>query len=120
VCTLGAVGTSINPLAAADAGLMVELIWNTVRLIQGERRIQREGCPWPLINMYYLVCRQTVDDVFLKKLQEKANVTTEVTPEDYESSSLVSDLAPAYAGEKGDLAAVCAALSDTAIDIDWI
>lgn len=120
VATLASVGTSINALAAADAGFMTELSWNTVRLIQGENRIQREGCPHQVVHMYYLICRNTVDDVFLRTLEAKVEVITQVSPHDLDGDYLVRDLAPSYTDlEQGDkrLASI---ISDELLDKDWI
>ena len=119
VATLASVGTSINALAAADAGFMTELSWNTVRLIQGENRIQREGCPWPVVHMYYLICRNTIDDIFLKTLQEKVDVIAQINPHDVDGDYLVRDLSPTYISDEKSDKKLASILSDAILDKDW-
>jgi SNF2 family DNA or RNA helicase len=117
--TLASVGTSINHLSAASACLQTELTWNTVRLLQGEKRVQREGCPWKTVHAYYLVCRSTIDDYFINTLHEKAQVISKVTPRDSGSAYLVRDLVPDKMQEGSNIDSLCKSLCDTSLDGDW-
>lgn len=111
IATMGSAGTSINSLSAATAGLMVDLHWNTAQLRQAEKRIHRDGGLMVPKDIYYLVLRHTVDDLFLEKLREKAQRAASLAANDTAGMSLVMDLSPANTGG-ADLDTLCARLMD--------
>lgn len=112
IATMGAAGTSINSLSASSAALLVDLHWNTTILLQAEKRVHRDGSRASKVDIYYLVLRSTVDDLFLQKLQEKAEKAASVAPNDLGGLSLVRDLSPAGASGGFDLDELCARLMD--------
>ena len=111
VATMGSAGTSINSLSAASSALIVDLHWNTAALHQAEKRVHRDGSRADKVDIYYLVLRNTVDDLFLEKLQEKAHRAAALAAQDTAGISLVRDLSPANAGTV-DIDLLCARLMD--------
>jgi SNF2 family DNA or RNA helicase len=99
VATIGSVGTAINELKAASAGLIVDLNWNTTSLTQAEKRICRKGCKASQVDIYYLIARNTVDDLFQQKIKEKAERARNVAEKDESGLQLVRDLSTGGADE---------------------
>lgn len=114
VATMGAAGTSINSLSAASSALIVDLHWNTAALMQAEKRVHRDGSTAEEVDIYYLVLRSTVDDLFLQKLEEKAKKAASLAPNDIGGVSLVRDLSPSGASGGVDLDDLCAQLMSMA------
>jgi hypothetical protein len=114
VATRGAVGIAINELNCADAGILVDLGWNPAQLVQTEARIVREGNPHPMIDMYFLVMRGTIDDHIISLLESKAQQAVSVADTDGIGLALARDLAPSSAvwGGRSSLDALCARLMD--------
>lgn len=113
VATRGSAGISINELSAASAALFVDLYWNTASLTQAESRVHRDGNPNPMVEILYLVAKNTIDQMMLAKLEEKASTMANLAKGDTIGLSLVRDLAPTNASSDGsDLDALCAALMD--------
>lgn len=113
IATMGSAGTSINSLSAASAELIVDLHWNTVALQQAEKRVHRDGSSATKVDIYYLVMRNSVDDMFLEKLREKANRAAAVAQQDTGGVNLVRDLSPDGGAKAGvDLDQLCARLMD--------
>lgn len=113
IATRGSAGISINELSSASAALIVDLYWNTAQLTQAESRVHRDGNPHPEVVLYYLVVKNTVDDMMLDKLQEKAEGMASLSKGDKIGLGLVNDLMPSNASSDGsDLDALCAALLD--------
>ena len=112
IATMGAAGTSINTLSAASAALLVDLHWNTSQLRQAEKRVHRDGCTAEKVDIYYLVVRKTVDDMFIDTLQEKAKRAAAIAPQDQSELTLVNDLAPEHASGAMDFELFCARLMD--------
>jgi len=110
VATMGSAGTSINSLSAASACLLVDLHWNTVALQQAEKRVYRDGTKAAKIDIYYLVLRQTVDDMFLEKIKEKATRAASIASQDTGGLSLVRDLIPDSGGASGNIDQLCSRL----------
>jgi len=114
VATVGGAGTSINDLSAASAVLMVDLHWNTTSLRQAEKRIHRIGCTAPKVDAYYLIAPKTVDDLFLEKIDWKAQVAHGVSEKDSGGMGLVRDLIPDSERDEIDLDLLCERLMDVA------
>jgi hypothetical protein len=113
VATLGAAGISLNELSAASAVLFVDLHWNTSTLSQAESRVHRDGSKHDRVEAVYLVVKNTVDELFIQKLVEKANAAAGVAENDQSGLNLVADLMitnPADDGA-GGLDDVCAMLA---------
>jgi SNF2 family DNA or RNA helicase len=117
IATMGSAGTSINTLSAASACLLVDLHWNTSQLRQAEKRVHRDGCTAEKVDIYYLVVRQTVDDLFIEKLEQKAREAMKIAPRDESDLSLVRDLTPEKASGEFDFELLCARLMD--YDAEW-
>lgn len=113
IATRGSAGISINELSSASSALFVDLYWNTASLTQAESRVHRDGNPHPAVVLYYLVVKNTVDDMMLGKLQQKAAGMASLAEGDKIGLGLVNDLMPSNASSDGsDLDALCAALMD--------
>jgi SNF2 family DNA or RNA helicase len=112
IATIGAAGICINPLAAASAGLFVDLWWRPCDLLQAEARIERIGQTADHVDMYYLVVPDTMDDHVLALLDEKARAIAEVSPNDTDSLGLSSDLSPmSSTNGEADLDTICKMLA---------
>jgi len=107
VATMGSAGTSINTLSSASAALMVDLHWNTTDLRQSEKRVHRDGCTADHVDIYYLVVRRTVDDLFIDKLRMKAEKAASISDRDTAGLSLVHDLTPEKARSGFDMDLLC-------------
>jgi SNF2 family DNA or RNA helicase len=114
VATIGGAGTSINTLSAASSMLMVDLHWNTTSLRQAEKRVHRIGCTAPQVDIYYLIARGTVDDLFLEKIEWKANVAHGISKQDAGGIGLVRDLVPDKERDEIDLDLMCERLMQDA------
>ena len=112
VATLGAAGISINELSAASAVLFVDLHWNPATLTQAESRIHRDGSLYEDVESIYMVVRNTLDDLFIKHLIDKAAATANLKTGD-PSSKLVAELSTAPAAtSKESLEQICALLAE--------
>jgi SNF2 family DNA or RNA helicase len=112
VATLGSAGISLNQLAAAQAALFSDLWWRPCDLLQAEGRVLRIGQTSNLVEFYYLVIPNTLDDHILSLLDMKARSASEISPNDTEGLCLSADLSPESAiNGESDLDAVCAALA---------
>lgn len=94
IATLGAAGISINELSAASAVLFVDLHWNTNTLTQAESRIHRDGSPHKAVESRFLVVPNTVDDLFIRHLTQKAQAASGIKQGDLVDMHLVADLSP--------------------------
>ena len=97
VATRGSMGESINDLVAAQYLLSTSLAWNPSENIQMESRGHRDGGKNKEVGVGYITCPGTVDDLFLEKLQEKAQESAAISPNDVDGLSLVADLTPGAA-----------------------
>jgi SNF2 family DNA or RNA helicase len=111
IATMGSAGTSINSLSTASSALLVDLHWNTAILRQAEKRVHRDGSRASHVDIYYLVLRGTVDDLFMEKLREKAERAVSLAERDTSGVSLVRDLSPANSGPV-DVDLLCERLMD--------
>jgi len=114
VATIGGAGTSINDLSAASSALMVDLHWNTTSLRQAEKRVHRIGCTAPFVDIYYLIARGTVDDLFLEKIEWKAQVAHGISKQDAGGMGLIRDLVPDKERDEIDLDLLCERLMQAA------
>lgn len=71
VGTLGATGTSLNPLSCASYGLCVDLYWVPAMLLQAEGRLHREGQLSDVL-FNYLVVEDSIDTIMYEHLLKKA------------------------------------------------
>lgn len=92
VATLGAAGMSLNELKCASACLTVSLSWRLDMLLQAESRVYRGGSPHKIVESVFLVARNTVDDLYINNLLEKANITSMASKSDETGLSLVNGL----------------------------
>lgn len=112
VATLGAAGISINELSAASAVLFVDLHWNPSTLTQAESRIHRDGSLYTDVESIYMVARNTLDDLFIKHLIDKAAATANLKTGD-PSSNLVAELSmDPVAISKESLDQICSLLAE--------
>jgi hypothetical protein len=112
VATLGAAGISINELSAASAALFVDLHWNPSTLTQAESRVHRDGSPHSAVESVFLVVPNTVDDLFIKHLTQKAQAAAGIKQGDLVDVHLVADLSPACTASPSEsLDYICALLA---------
>jgi len=109
VATIGSAGTCINDLVSASASVFVDLWWRPSDLLQAEARIHREGQVASLVEAYYLVVPNTLDDYILTVLEDKAQAAASISPYDKAGLHLTAELTPSSASADGepDLDAIC-------------
>jgi hypothetical protein len=112
VATIGAAGISINELSVASGVLFVDLHWNPAVLTQAESRIHRDGSIHKKVESTFLVVKNTVDELFVEKLTEKAQAASGVSPDDEIGTHLVADLtATGSKDDPANLDEICAMLA---------
>jgi len=119
VCTRGATGVAMNELQTGQVSIQISAAWNPEGNIQTESRVHREGNPHKKVVSIYFQCPGTVDDLFIEKLNSKAQEAQAIAPNDVEGLNLVADLVPQGVGGRGDdLDEICALLADMEGDDD--
>jgi hypothetical protein len=113
VCTRGSMAVAINELATAKVGLQVCPDWNPSGNLQCESRWHRKGNPNPVVESIYLIAPGTIDELFMKKLDAKAQESAAVSSVDTPGLNLVADLIPQGTVGKGDdVEGICAILAE--------
>jgi hypothetical protein len=113
VCTRASMGVAINELATAEVGIQVCPDWNPSGNLQCESRWHRKGNPHPLVRSIYFRVPGTIDDLFMEKLDAKAQESAAISKVDTAGTNLVADLTPqGTAGKGDDLDDICAILAD--------
>jgi SNF2 family DNA or RNA helicase len=107
VGTLGTSGQALDQLKCCGAGLVVDLWYVPMIMLQAEGRLHRIGRRG-LVDWNYLVAADTVDDLIYSHLQRKANAIAR-SLDDSAATSLCETLGGK--DEAGDLKALMAALA---------
>lgn len=111
ICTRSAMGTALNELRVADTVAQVSPGWNPADNIQAESRGHRKGNPNPFVRSIYAIAQRTVDDLFLDKLNRKAQESLAVADADVHGMHLVGDISPdGVVGKADDLDEICSVL----------
>jgi SNF2 family DNA or RNA helicase len=113
VATMGSAGIAINELSAASCALFVDLHWNPSTLTQAESRIHRDGSPHDAVEIVYLLVNNTVDEMFIQHLTQKAHAAAGIKQGDLVDARLVAELSPSLAETPEEsLDYICALLAE--------